>query len=421
MNISTAVKPQGTYRSLINLTGGSYFPIAFLGRLPFAMSVVGVLTLVATVRDSYSEAGITSGVVGVGSAIFGPFVGALADRLGQRMVVLWCAIANTLSLVLIVVLVYVDAHLLWILTAAFAVGITAPQVGSMVRARWLSMIPQKFSGAGVNKPISAAMSYESMADELVFVFGPVLVGFLAFLISPGAPIVIAAGLTLVFTSAFALHRTARFASGGIESRAASAPGRDLLRPQVLLPVLGMAAVGLFFGSTLTSLTAFMGVYAEESQTGMIYGAMGIGSAVMAMAVVLLPESFSFRRRWIIFAAVAVAGAAVMPWVSSLPAMVAVLLLTGCGIGPSLVTLFSIGSKESPRGRTTTVMTMLTSGVIVGQAVSSAIVGSIAESGGHHLAYFAVLTATALLLVLGVINALLPESPRRTRTVGQNPV
>ena len=35
-------------RSLIQHTGWAYFPIAFIARLPFAMMVVGVLTLVAS-------------------------------------------------------------------------------------------------------------------------------------------------------------------------------------------------------------------------------------------------------------------------------------------------------------------------------------------------------------------------------------
>ena len=38
--------------SLLRLTGLPYFVIAFIARLPFAMMVVGVLTMVVTVRGS---------------------------------------------------------------------------------------------------------------------------------------------------------------------------------------------------------------------------------------------------------------------------------------------------------------------------------------------------------------------------------
>src|SRR5690606_33545145 len=62
------------------LTGWDYYPVAFAGRLPFAMMIVGVLTIVATVRGSVAEAGLIAAVAGIGTAACGPGIGSLADR-----------------------------------------------------------------------------------------------------------------------------------------------------------------------------------------------------------------------------------------------------------------------------------------------------------------------------------------------------
>ncbi len=68
--------------TLLSAVGLGYFPLAFLARLPYAMVVVGVLTLVVAGRESLSLGGLNSAMVGLGTAIFGSFIGAAADRWG---------------------------------------------------------------------------------------------------------------------------------------------------------------------------------------------------------------------------------------------------------------------------------------------------------------------------------------------------
>ena len=54
---------------------------------------------------------------------------------------------------------------------------------------------------------------------------------------------------------------------------------------------------------------------------------------------------------------------------------------GIGIGPTLVTQYSFGAARSPLGRSATVMTMLGSGIVVGQSLGAAVAGEIAENVG----------------------------------------
>ena len=397
--------------TLLRAVGWSYFPLAFVGRLPFAMTVVGVLTLVATVRGSYAEAGLTSAFVGIGGAVFGPLVGALADRWGQRPVLLVSAALNAAALLAITALVYANWPMPAILGAAVFVGASSPQLSPMSRSRLVAILVRTLPAERHPKAISGTMSYESMADELVFVFGPVLVGLLAFAVGPWSPLVVAAVMTVVFVGGFALHRTARIAESGVGPAPVAAPPSSLFRPTILVLVAATFTVGVFFGAALTSLTAFMGVYAEVAQAGIVYGAMGVGSAAFALGVVLLPERFSLGARWVVFAAVALAASVSLPIVDSVPVMAVVLLLTGFGIGPVLVTLFSLASLRSPVGRSTTVLTMVGGGVILGQSLSSAVTGAVAESAGHSTSFLIVIGSTAALVLLAGVNMLIERAAR----------
>ncbi|WP_327036850.1 hypothetical protein [Microbacterium sp. CH12i] len=158
--------------SLLREAGLPYFFIAFVARLPFAMMVVGVLTIVVSVRGSLSLGGLTSAAVGIGTALFGPLLGAAADRFGQRAVLVLLAIANGTMLLVFAFVVYSAAADGLVLLAAFGIGATAPQVAPMSRSRLVTIIRDRMPESVRARTISGTMAYESAADETVFVFGP---------------------------------------------------------------------------------------------------------------------------------------------------------------------------------------------------------------------------------------------------------
>ncbi|MBN8205930.1 MFS transporter [Microbacterium esteraromaticum] len=393
-----------TSPSLFTMAGWPYFLIAFVARLPFAMMVVGVLTMVVTARGSLSLGGLSSAAVGAGTALIGPFLGAAADRYGQRPVLVAAAVVNSAMLAVFALVVYSPATDVAVLAAGFAIGASAPQVSPMSRSRLVTIIDERMPEARRARTTSATMSYESAADETVFVFGPFLVGILASFIAPWAPIVLAAVLTLVFVGAFALHPTGRHVSatrtpGGAAPSAVS----ELFHPALLTVVVGIFGVGLFFGSTLTALTAFMADRGAPEQAGLLYGVMGIGSAILALGVAWLPARFTLAARWLVFGGILLAGSALVVTASSVGMMTLALALLGIGVGPTLVTQYSLGASRSPLGRSATVMTMLGSGVVVGQALASAVTGELAESVGTQAALMMPLVASSIVLAAGIAN------------------
>ncbi|WP_292797191.1 MFS transporter [Microbacterium sp. UBA6633] len=400
----TSTTPDTAEPSLFRLAGLPYFLIAFIARLPFAMMVVGVLTVVVSARGSLSLGGLTSAAVGLGTACFGPLLGAAADRFGQRTVLLALAVGNAAMLLLFTAVVYGPAADGFVLLAAIGIGATAPQVAPLSRSRLVTIIGEWMPAERRARTVSGTMAYESAADETVFVFGPFLVGVLASALAPWAPLVGAAALTLVFVGAFALHPSGRHVSQDRtdDGRAPSAVS-DLFRPQLLIVVLGILGVGIFFGTMLTSLTSFMADLGAPEQAGLLYGVMGVGSALLALGVAWLPVRFSLRARWLVFSGILLAGSLLLGIVDSPAGMMLALAIMGIGIGPTLVTQYSFGAARSPRGRSATVMTMLGSGVIVGQSIGAAVAGEIAESLGTSAALVLPMIAAGIAFAAGLGN------------------
>lgn len=405
-------EPSST-RLLLDRVGFGYFPLALIARLPFAMMVIGVLTLVVSARGSVQLGGLNSAMAGIGVAAVGPLIGAAADRFGQRPALLIVAVANSIVLGAFAWIAFSPLPDWVMLATAFIIGATTPQVSPMSRSRLVLVIANDIPVVRRPRLLSGTLAYESAADELVFIFGPVIVGLVATLFGAAAPVIAAAILTLFFVAAFALHRTSAPAKTARERAETLAPASELVRPALLMTVLGTFGVGLFFGSMLTSLTSFMQDRGAAEQAGLIYGAMGVGSAVLALSVALLPPRFTLRWRWIVFALLIVIGGIVLQFVGGVAGMVFALTLMGCGTGPSLVNLFSFGAMRSPEGRSATVMTMLGSAISVGQSAGAWAAGAAAEQLSTAAALALPLISALIVLVTGAVNWWLTPSGRNT--------
>lgn len=397
--------------TLISRTGFFYFPLALVSRLPFAMMVIGVLTLVVTARGSIELGGLNSAVVGLGVACFGPLLGAAADRFGQRPVLLVAGALNSAALGALAWAAFGPAPIWVVFIGSFVVGATVPQISPMSRSRLVSIIKHDLPARTRPRTLSTVLAYESAADEVVFVFGPVVVGLLATAFGAWAPVAGAGALTLVFVTAFALHRTGAPETDERAALRETAPASELWRPALLVTVFGIFAVGLFFGTMLTSLTAFMQDRGEAERAGLVYGAMGVGSAILAISVAIMPARFTLRYRWLVFAAIIVAGGVILQFTEDVPAMILSLGIMGFGIGPLLVTIYSFGALRSPEGRSATVMTMLGSGIMVGQSAAAALTGMVAAEFGTRVSLVLPLAAAAIALACGIANWFLTPSGR----------
>lgn len=395
--------PTLAHPSLLHLTGLWYFPVAFIARLPFAMMTVGVLALVVTSRGSVALGGLTSAAVGVGVVVAGPVLGDLVDRFGQRRVLVPVGLTNGILLSMFPLVVAAPVTEGMLLASAVAIGLTGPQTAAMSRARIIALIGDRVHPQRRERTFARVMAYESAADETAFVIGPFVVGVLAALVAPWAPIAGAALLSFVFVTAFAVHPTGR-TTGSRGSHGAMAPLRELLHPRMLVLVGAALGVGAFFGTTLTSLTAFMNAQGAPEAGALLYGVMGVGSAVLALSMALLPARFALRWRLVAFAVLLTASAGAYTVGGSVPTVTLVLCLMGIGVGPSLVTLLSLAGTRAPRGRTASTMTLLGSALTLAQALSSAVAGAVAEQASVAAAMALPAGAATVVLAMAALNA-----------------
>src|SRR3954452_5393985 len=395
--------------ALVQHAGLSYFPLAFIARLPFAMITVGLLTLVVAERGSVAFGGLNSAAAGIGTALAGPLLGAAADRLGQRRVLVPVGLVNAALLGAFVLVVSSSAADLVVLAMAVLIGASAPQIAPMSRTRLVAIIKRSIRPNQRERGLSSTMGYESPADETVFIVGPFLVGLLATAIAPWLAIAGASVLTLVFVTRFALHPTGRLDAGSHSSVGAQATGRELARFPLLTVVAGALGIGFFFGATLTSLTGFLADDGSGDRAGLLYGVMGIGSAALALGSAAFPARFSLRARWLVFGSLMLAAAIAYAGARSELAIVIALAVLGCGIGPTLVSQYSLAAQLSPAGRSATTMTMLGSAVVVGQAVSSAVTGAVVDQFGSSTALALPAVTAALVVVAGIGHVLSPPT------------
>lgn len=377
------------YADLPKLTGWGYLITAFVGRMPTAMTVIGVLTLVTSVTGSVGQAGFASAALAIATGIANPTIGRLTDTYGQRLPLAIIAPINIAAL-LAMVLTIDSATPLWLTMALSAlIGATTIPLGALARVRWYPLATKPYQ-------ISSALSWESVADEMSFVLGPAAVGILASQLSPKAPLIIAAIIVASCVIPFAFSR---FSVGpAVHRDGDSAPSIARVLRCVVTPLAAMGALGMFFGSMQTSVTAFAQASGNEGNAGIIYATMGLGAAITALASVALPASLTMARR-IIAGGISVAfGALACIVAPNDVVLAAAVFATGLGIGPASVAIFTLAGERAPRGGDAVAVTALGSVNVLGVAVCSSITGQVVErsvSGG-----FAIAASCALLMAVG---------------------
>lgn len=386
-----------SYRALFNAAGVGYMVIAFLGRLPLAMSQIGTLLVVSDATGRYAIGGGAAGALAVANAIGSPFAGALADRWGQRPVVLVQSLAGAVGLVAVLAVAHRPAPVIFATSAA--AGLLLPQVGPLARVRWRSILAHD-SGRGGEPDdhlVDTAFSYEGAADEVSFVLGPAIAGVVTLLAGPAGALPLAAALLAVFGSWFAVHPTARLAAG-----AGPHSGADPLWTAAFgLLVVAQFLIGAVFGSVQTGTTSLARDAGLLGLAGVIHGILGVGSAIAGFAIAAVPANIWYSTRQVASATCLLALALPLYWVHSLTGVALVMLPMGFAVAPYMISNFALAGLLVPTRRVGTAMTLLAGATGLGYAAGAAIAGDRADAVGAHGAYVVTIVAVWLMLMLAL--------------------
>lgn len=369
------------------------------------MSQFGSVLLVAETSGSLATAGAVGGTLSAGQVVLGPVLGRLADRHGQRPVVLTAAAVNAVATAALVAGALGGLATLPLAAIGAVTGASVPLIGPLARTRSVALAHR----AGADECVVGAVhSLEGTLDEVSFVFGPALVGLAALLAHPAAALGAAAALVAVFATAFALHPTAAVtagdparAGGNGEARAAArtAPGRH---PRVVYAVrCSLFLQGALFGGCqagIAALTARLGV---PGQAGLVYAAMGVVSAAVGLGIGALPARFGLRLRWRAATGAALVLCVPLLFTDTLGPLYAVVTVLGAAFAPHLITAFALTERSVEPSRLAESTAFAASSLVAGQAAALALSGRLAEWYGPSGAFAVCVAAAALCLLLAL--------------------
>ncbi|WP_426368861.1 MFS transporter [Streptomyces sp. E-08] len=381
------------YRDTLSLLGPALPVVSFLGRLPTAMCQLGSLLLVAETSGSLATAGLTGGALAAGQTVAGPVIGRLADRHGQRGVVLAASLANAVAVTALVLAALAGATTGLLMVLGALAGATVPQVGPLARTRSVALARR--SGAD-DRLVGTVLSFEGTLDEVSFVLGPALVGLAAAVAHPAAALLLAALLLAVCGTAFSLHPTARATTSeapGASTRTSAAERTRL--PGSAYALRGtMVLQGALFGASQAGITALTEELGAPAQAGLVYAAMGVMSAAVGLSMAAVPARIGLATRWRVATTALVVLSVPLLFVGSLGALYAVVTVLGAAYAPHLITVFGLTERTVPATRLAESMAFLTSGIVGGQALALAVSGRLAEGRGAPAAFAVAVGAAA---------------------------
>lgn len=382
------------YRSLLRIVGPLYILVAFLGRIPLAMSQLGVLVLVSETTGRYGVGGAAAGLLAISNAVGSPIFGALSDRIGQRAIVLVQSLAGAAGLAGIVAVTDPDASQGLIFAMAGLTGFMLPQVGPLARVRWRPITREKDDQ---RRLVDAAFSYEGAADEASFVLGPAMIGVLAILAEPSGALLAAAVLLAVFGSWFALHPTSLLvARSTVRGGAGSEP---LWTGVFAVLILAQLCIGMIFGSVQTGTTVLATAEGQAGLAGLIHAVLGVGSVIAGLAVTALPERVLYATRMAVAAVGLLVLASPLLLVDSLPTLVGVIALLGFAVAPYMISNFALAGILVPVHKVSAAMTLLAGATGIGYALGAALAGRLADVNGHTAAFAVTVAAAGLAVVI----------------------
>ncbi|MFE0201294.1 MFS transporter, partial [[Kitasatospora] papulosa] len=156
------------YRAIFAAPGTLAFSAAgFLGRMPLSMMGVGIVAMVSQLTGRYSLAGWLSATLALSAAVLGPQVSRLVDRHGQSRVLRPALLISVAAVGGLLVCARQGAPN-WMLFAFTACAGCIPAVGAMTRSRWAAIYH------GSPRELHTAYAFESIADEVCFIVGPII-------------------------------------------------------------------------------------------------------------------------------------------------------------------------------------------------------------------------------------------------------
>ena len=419
-----AVNP-GVYRDILRVSAAYPFDIAcVLMRFFTGMLNIGVVTMITLSGYSFFVAGLVSSTIALSTFLVGPRVSKLIDRLGQPRVVPVAASVSLLGLAVLVGTVLARADIWPLFLGAVLVG-CYPSPHAMARTRWTYLIRSGKLGKAAPE-LQTMFSYESVLDDMTFIFSPSISIALAASVHPVAGMV--AGGTAFALGAIILcaARSTAPVPGWLDavgpekeagalaeveaSELEAAPGalkkeKSLIRLSVVVRVLFAMYVflGAFLGLIDTTTVSLAEDLGDPDIASFVLVVQGIVSMCVGFAFGMVRLRVPLPKQLAVAAVAVGLGFGTMYFVDSALSLVIVGIIGAATYAPLLIVANTTCERAVPQRRLTEAITWLNAGFTCGCAVGPSLAGAVIEALGT-LASFKVGSVLSLgLAVTGIVT------------------
>jgi MFS family permease len=381
------------YRKLFATPGGLAFSIpGLIARLPIAMTYLSVTFIVVHETDSYTLAGTISTGAALINAAFSPLWSRKADQLGQAKVLRFTIPPYIIfGLLFIYTITHDFPTIIW-MALIFAAEAFLPNIGGLVRRRWLHTLEDKEDGREL---INTAYSFEALVDEIVFIIGPLVASAAAISIAPQAGLYFAFSFMSVGTGLYILQKKSEPPPHPIvkgDKRTAV-----LAIPQVQAVFLPYILLGAFFMSATLCTIAFADERGAKGSTGLLLAIWSAGSAVAAIINGAIKWKITDGQKFIYLIIAMFFATIPLLFTHSILVLGIVLFLNGFGVAPILISGYAMVEKSVPAAKVTETFAWILAGLQIGNALPGPLVGFMIDQYGADRSFL--VPVIALLLAI----------------------
>ncbi len=393
------------YRAIFAAPGTKAFSVAgFFGRIPISMMGIGIVTMISELTGRYGLAGALSATLAMAAAVMGPQISRYVDRYGQSRVLRPATLVAVAAVAGLLICAQQGAPD-WTLFVFAAGAGCVPSVGSMVRARWAEIY------RGSPRELHTAYSWESIADEVCFIFGPIIsIGLSTAWFPEAGPL-----LAAVFLTIGVFWLTAQRATEPVpHPRHEHTRGSALSSPGLQVLVATFVAVGAIFGAIDVVTVAFAEEQGHKAAASLVLAVYALGSCLAGAVFGLLHLKGRASTRWLVGVCAMAVSMIPLLLAGNLPLLAVALFVAGLSIAPTMVTTMALIEQHVPRTKLTEGMTWTGTGLAVGVALGSSAAGWVVDAAGADAGYAVPVAAGALAAVVAFLGFRRLRTPAPTR-------
>jgi len=388
---------RNTYLTLLCAPGAAQFFVAgLIARYPLAMMTLAIVIMVSDTRGDYELPGLIASVGIFAEALIAPQLSRLADHFGQARVALPASCIATAAFIALIAASRLDWPDWTLLVSAAGIG-CMPNFGAFSRARWSAL----HSGTPF---LRSAFAMESLAEEIIWMTGPIIVVWCAYHLAPQAGMVAALLIFVVGAGWFCAQKRSEPAPHPAAAQRCGKPA--IFSLAVFLPALILLAFGGFFGILEVAATAYAKQLGVPKKTWYPLTAYAVGSIITGSLYGLRHWRLPLPRQLRWMAAAFALTTLPFCFVTSLATLTLIGFIAGTACSPTIIIALGLVENGVAKDKLTESMTWALVSPPIGMAGGFALAGALVDRFGAQTTFAATVPFGVAAFAVAVVAAML---------------